>query len=195
MALMIRPVADGSELDTVYRLHHDSWVGEGYLDARPDGRLVHHPELDANRNTVILVAIEDRSIVGTNSLTLDGPLGVPMDHGLCDEVDRIRAEGHTVMASWRIATEPTCRNRMTVVLALIEETAKWLVASGGTTCIYLFSKCHERIYRKLISATTICDVGAFYPDAPKWHGVLMRTDAKQWGDRGFQGLIEQIRKG
>lgn len=194
MAIIVRPIADASELDVVYRLHHDSWVAEGLLDPQPSGRLVRHPEMDADPNTIVLIAVDDGKIIGTNTLTLDGPLGVPMDHGLREEVDRIRAEGNKLMASWRIATDPMCRNRMDVVLQLIEATAKHGVEFGGTVCIYLFAKRHERVYQKIVSATTICDAGIFYSDAPKWHAVLMRTDATRWGDRGSQGLVDQLRR-
>lgn len=191
--VLIRPVATADELDQVYRLHHDSWVHEGHLAALPSGRIIRHPELDVDRNTVILAAFEDGKVVGTNTATLDGPLGVPMDHGLKHELDAIRQEGHKLMASWRIATHPSYRNRTSLILQLIAETADWGHRLGGSACVYLFAKRHERVYQRLVSARTICDAGFFYPDAPRWHATLMRTDAASLGPDGFRNLADRLR--
>src|SRR5947209_3989524 len=71
--ILVRPIEGEAELDAVYRLTYDSFLERGYCAPRPDRRLIHYPHLDRLPETMICVAISEGQIVGTVSVTLDGP--------------------------------------------------------------------------------------------------------------------------
>jgi hypothetical protein len=187
-------VTEAFELDAVYRLTHDAWVEEGLIEPQPSGRMVRHPELDSDRDTHVLVAKgPDGSVLGTNSITFDGPLGLPMDHGLKGQVDKIRATVQRLAGSWRIATVLDCRSRISVLSALIIKTIDIAEELNVDSCLFLFAKRHERVYQKLIGARTICSSPGFYPDAPLWTPVLMRVD-REWFGNGYEGIRSLVRR-
>lgn len=156
-SLHVRPIANAEELDQVYRMTHDAYVEMGFIDPRPDGRLVHYPHLDALLETIVLVATEGGRIVGTNSLTFDGPAGLHVDEDFKAEADLVRATGRKLASSYRINTLLECRQRSDIVKALIRETVRVALANGIETCLFIFHKRHERIYRKLLNMTTAAE--------------------------------------
>lgn len=179
VSVIIRTVQNADELHAVRRLHHDSWVQEGYREPDSSGIINRSPEFDTDCNTTVFAASENEQIVGTNTLTIDGPLGVPMDHGLKHHVDEIRASCNVMAASWRISTLPGYRGSRNLVIRLIIHTIEAAQEQNVDTCIFLFNKKHERVYKRLIGATTHGDGGAPFADAPRWHSVLMRLDMSQ----------------
>lgn len=187
-----------ADMDLVYRLTHDAWVGEGLITPRPSGRMVRHPELDNDDNTIVLLARDENGIcIGTNSITMDSPLGLPMDHGLKDQVDTVRMQSGKIAGSWRIATAPVCRSRISVLSALIIATIDIAESWEVESCLFLFSMRHERIYQKLIGARTICHRPGFYSDAPLWTPALMRVDRGWFGNSkdGYEGIRKLLRRG
>lgn len=153
--MIIRPVRNDREMNEVYRLTHDAYVEQGYIKPQPDGRLRHYTEVDAAPENMVLVALEDDAIVGTVSVTLDGPAGLHVDHDFRAECDAIRAEGHTVGASWRIITEPGHRSSMAVVVELIRSTIDVLNRFEVETILCTFNPRHERVYQRLFGMSTV----------------------------------------
>jgi hypothetical protein len=137
-------------MDHVYRLVHDVYVERGYCDPQPDGRLRHYRYLDDIPESTVLVALSGGEIVGTCTLTFDGPRGLNVDEDFKEEADALRREGGLLCSVWRIATSPRCRGGPRVVLALITETIRLGVESGVTQCLIVCTPRHERIYRRLI---------------------------------------------
>lgn len=174
--MVIRPITDNQELDKVYGLTHTSWVESGLVLPQPNGRIIHHPHLDASKDTTILVAIEDGIIVGTNSITIDGPSGLHVDHGFKDETDVIRAEGNRLASSWRVATLPEYRSRSSLFKALVKATVRLAIEKDVDTCLFLFPPKHESIYQRLINAKTVCNKIIKYEEGFVVTAVMMRTE-------------------
>lgn len=145
------------EMDAVYRMTHDAYVEMGFIRPHPGGKLIHYPHLDRIPETTVLLARLDGSIVGTNSLTLDGPAGLHVDEDFKTEADRIRAEGRALAASYRINTCPEVRQRNAIVMGLIRETVRIALARGVETCLFIFHKRHERIYQRLLNMKTVAE--------------------------------------
>lgn len=178
----IRPVVDDADLDGVYRLTHDAYVELGYIAPRPDGRLRHYADIDAAPENMVLLAVEDGVIVGTTSITLDGPAGFHVDHDFGPAAAAVRAEGRPFGAAWRIVTEPRHRSNTAVVFELIHATIDVLWRFGVETGLCTFAPRHERVYQRAIGMVTIArsdGVGAV-----KTPAVLMRGDvaavARRW---------------
>ncbi|MFH1022798.1 MAG: hypothetical protein V1809_05365 [Planctomycetota bacterium] len=175
--IVIRPVQNSGEMDDVYRLTHDSYVERGYCVPQPDGRLIHYPHLDGISETTMLVAIWNGRIVGTNSLTFDGPEGLHVDAEFKTECDVLRATGRRLGASWRIATRKDCRDERKVIMGLIRETVRSFVSEGGETCVFTFNPRHERVYQRLLNMKTVArsEGTAGLTNAP---AVFMRCDVE-----------------
>ena len=189
---MIVRRAHPHDLLAVHRLHHDAWVDEGFLSPRASGTIDRHPEFDRDAETFVLVAEEAGTIVGTVSLSLDGPLGLPVDHGLTSVITPIRSASSRLAAGWRVATHPRLRTSAAVIRALMLETIELTIAHNVSTCLFLFHTRHVPVYRRLLRATTVHAAGAYYDDAPTWDAVLMRADADAWGPGGYRALSNAL---
>src|SRR4051812_8581180 len=84
---VIRTVRTLDELQHIYRLTHTCYAASGYFQPHPSGMLVHYPQYDHISETTILVAILDGKIVGSVSLTVDGPSGFTIDEDFKPECD------------------------------------------------------------------------------------------------------------
>jgi hypothetical protein len=151
-------------------------VALGYCDPRPDGKLIHYPHLDGIPETTVLVALLDGQVVGTNSLTLDGPRGLHVDHDFKPACDAIRGEGRRLAASWRIGTRNRVRQDARVVFGLIQATLRLGLQYGMQTCVFTFQTRHERIYQKLLNLRTVARMEASATGLRNGSTVFMRLD-------------------
>jgi len=179
---MIRPVCEDGELEDVYRLTHDAYAERGYIKASSDGRLIHNRELDGIAETTVVVVVADGIVLGTNTLTLDGPKGLSVDKDFKEESDQVRAEGRTLASSWRLVTRTGYRDERKIVMGLIGETLRLGLSHGVTTCLFSLNPRHERVYSRLLNMKTIARSDAIvgFANAP---AVLMRMDIEtlpQW---------------
>ncbi|MFC1479119.1 hypothetical protein ACFL6F_00840 [Planctomycetota bacterium] len=176
--IIIRPVQNSWEMDKVYRIVHDAYLERGYIEKQPDGKLIHYPHLDGIPETTILVALENGEIVGTNSITIDGPFGMHVDEDFKKECDQIRFENRLLASSWRIATKKSCRNERKAVMQLIQETVDHALGNGVETMLFTFNPRHERIYKKLLNMITVAKNGGSVTGLSNAPAVLMRVDDK-----------------
>jgi hypothetical protein len=176
VAVVVRPIADGTELDEVHRLTHDAYASKGYIDSNTDGRLIHYPQLDHIPQTTVLVAVKNGIIVGTNSITLDGPAGLPCEKDFLLQIMRERMAGSALCCSWRIITHPDVRDTFTVLYALIKETCKNIIQQKMNVCLMASHPNDALIYLKMLNAQVI----GFSKDTTGLHNapaLLVRGDA------------------
>lgn len=190
---VIRPAQGRAELDAVHRLTHDSIVAGGYMLARPDGRLDSYPMLDASPLTTVLVAECDGTIIGTNSLTADGPLGLHTDLYFPTETNAVRRDRRRLVSSFRIATDPMVQDRHGY--ALILDLVKWTLvvateAYAFETMLCTFNPKHESVYRRMLRATTIAHQAKVAHGDVNAGAVLMRIDV----DRLPAALATEVTK-
>jgi len=170
--MLIRPALNEADMDAVYRLTHDAYVALGYIQPRPEHMLRHYMEIEGLPENMVVVAVDDGAIVGTVSITLDGPGGLHTDHDFAGACDAIRAEGRPIGAAWRIITEPGHRATMALVVELIRAAITVFQHCGTATGLCTFAPRHERVYMRLLGFQTIArtdGVGAVNTAA-----VLMR---------------------
>jgi hypothetical protein len=151
----IRNAETAEELKEVHRLTHDAYVEQGYCAPRADGLLLHYSHLERIPETTVFVAKDAGRIVGSNSLTLDGPCGLHVDQDFKTACDLIRAEGRPLAASWRIVVSSDYRAARTVVFGLIAATVRAAVRRRIETCVFTFNPRHESVYRKILNMTTV----------------------------------------
>lgn len=167
----IRPVLTARDLDRVHRLVHDVYVGAGYFDPRPDGRLSVYAACDRLPETLVLAAFDGGEVVGTLSITLDGPNGLSCDHDFGRDCDRIRAEGRPLMAVWRNATAASHRASR-LDLELIRTGAVFGRGLGVETFVSTVEPSLERAYVRLFGMATVARTEGV--DGVRSAGLLMR---------------------
>jgi len=182
-SLVICPLRHTWDLEEVYRITHDAYVERGYCPVQPGGRFVHFPHLDGIPETTVLVAVQDGVVVGTNSLTLDGPRGLHVDADFKFECDAIRREGRRLAASWRIATRSALRGETRVVMALIQATVDLLRDEQVETGVFTFNPRHERFYSRLLNMRTVSRSTGSVSCLQNAPAVLMRLTVADLPDR------------
>ena len=189
--VVVTPVRDRCELDRVYRLVHDAYLEAGYISPQPGRRLIYCPHLDLAPETTAFVAKAGGEIVGTSTVTLDGPAGLHLDDEYPDEVAAVRREVRSLASSWRLALKASAPERVYVLLGLIRANQQLLYANGVQTCLFTLVPHFEPLYRRLFNARLIAS-------KPLGHActseqllmfqcptVLMRWDAESCPRRWF----------
>lgn len=96
------------ELEAAYRLVHQSYVDAGYMDPHPSGLRVR--AFEALPQTATFIAIENGEVIGTISLIVDSPLGLPMEESYSEELNALRAQGRRIAEVSSLAVSKGSRN-------------------------------------------------------------------------------------
>jgi hypothetical protein len=152
---------DDDDLNDVWRLTHDAYVTCGYAMPNEQGILRHCATLDDCPETDIVLARDDNDeLVGTISLTEDGPRGLHVDKVFKTWADQVRwecaDEKKRLGASWRIVTKPEYRGTSSLLLKLICKTAELAFEKRNLdVLLYTFHPKHEKWYSKRLGFTHV----------------------------------------
>ena len=159
MDVVLKEIDSVQGLTEVYGLTYREYLAAGYIAANADETLAHYAELDGIDETTVFGAYVGDELVGTNSLTVDGPMGLHVDHDFPDQVRRIRrwCRGHGLGlgASWRIVTDSRMRRGFAVLVELVRATVRKGCEIGLHVTLYSFHPAHERAYLKFLRLETI----------------------------------------
>jgi len=179
----IRPINSILELREVYKLTHDSYVSAGYSEAHPSKMLAHYPYFDHIPETTILAAVLNGKIVGSVSLTLDGPCGFTVDEDFKEECDAIRLEGKPMATVWRLVVDDALRTKRSVVMNLISDIVFRLGRNHIPTALFAVNPKHEKVYKHMLNMEAVArkmDTGGLR-NAP---AILLRGDPDKIPQRG-----------
>jgi hypothetical protein len=179
--VVVRPMRDRRELDHVQRLVHDVYLEAGYISPQPGGRLVYCPHLDAVPETTAFVAQAGGEIVGTCSLTLDGPAGFHLDDEYPDAVGAVRREVRSLASSWRWASKAPANDRIGVYLGLLRAIQAVLRANAVETCLFTLVPQFAEVYRHLLNARPVASTACTSEKLSMFRcrTVLMRWDVER----------------
>ena len=139
---------DRRTLDQAFRLQHDQYVAQGYMDSHPSGwRLSVHNALPSTR---VFVARDNDRVVATVALIVDSPLGLPMAEIYEDELRRFRGPRHKLAEVSGLAVHPDYqRSGLAILLRLIRMVLldSIHVADLSDLCIAV-NPHHAAFYRK-----------------------------------------------
>ncbi len=153
--VIIRPVANAAELKMVHRLTHDCYVAKGYCKPQPNGLLSHYPEFDASPQTTVFIAIRAGSVVGSISMTLDGPLGLTVDKDFNQECNAMRQSGRKIGCAWRLVMQHSMNPSRQILMNLIKAIATLGLRYGSDTWLFTVKPRHETIYHRMRRMYTV----------------------------------------
>lgn len=171
MHMLVR-IAQQQDMSEVYKITHDVYVSEGYCEPQLDGMLRHYSHIDNIPETIVFIVEDNGKIIGTNSLTFDGPKKFNVDEDFGDIVEQIRQENRKVAASWRIVTT----DGRTVILKLISATVEKCRDEHVDILLCSLNPKHARFYERILGMRVIAEKYCRAVNAP---AVLMRGDAEQ----------------
>ena len=176
----IHKLTDYSRLDEIHRLTHDTLVETGDITPQPDGKIILYPHLDHSEQTTILVAERSGIIIGTISMSIDGPDGLHTDSIFKNETDRIRREVTNGLASsWRIATSHEYRSHRGLVLDLIKHTFLARFELNVKVGLFVFNERHVPIYQRLLGAEIVSCKPASLDGKTFVNTALMRVNLSE----------------
>jgi hypothetical protein len=194
--VVIKPVRDRRQLDHVYQLVHDAYLESGYIAPQRGGRLIYCPHLDLVPETTVLMAEADGDLVGTCTLTLDGPTGFHLDDEYPGAADAIRHEARSLASSWRWASKAPAPDRTAVFLGFIRAIQQLLCANAIETCLFTLVPHFEPAYRRLLNARRVASAPLRDACASEMlsmfrcRTVLMRWDVDRCPHRWFSELAD-----
>ena len=178
----ISTLTDYSRLDEIYRLTHDTLVEGGYLTPRADGQLANLSALDRSEQTTILVAQHADRIVGTFSISVDGPDASMADGIFETEAERIRRQNPDGLGSaWRIATSAEHRSERSLVTDLIRNAFLVAFERRMDTCLLVPVARHVPVYRRILGAKVVAQKTVSLDGIVQFDVALLMFDvARAW---------------
>ena len=145
--LEIRRASSFADLEAAYRLVHDCFVEQGYIDPHPSGlRVRAHSALPG---TALYAAVEDGQVVGTMSVIPDGQLGLPMESAFGPEITALRRRGRRLVEVSDLAIAPGARN-MRVLTELMRCVFAHSIVAGADDMVIAISPKHAALFENIL---------------------------------------------
>jgi hypothetical protein len=144
------------EMTLVWKLTHDAYVTAGYAYSNSYGTLHHYPHLDGICETTVFTDIEDDQLLGTITLTEDGPAGLSVDPEFKDLIDPFRKLNVKIASVWRLVTLFGI-NRPRVVMSLIGRVVEECAERKICLVFLVVNPKHEKFYNRMLCFETISE--------------------------------------
>lgn len=115
-------LGDASELPEIQRLAYLEYRRSGYIASNRNEMMHHyHHRFDHIPETHLLVARrqKDQKLLGTMSVTVDGPNGIPTDVDFPSETELLRINSEKLCQVWRFAIDCDHRTSSRVLFGLM----------------------------------------------------------------------------
>lgn len=181
----IRTAETEADMEGIYRLVYDAYLEKGFIEPKTVPRLKYNSELDGIAETTVLAVEGAGLLLGTISVTLDGPAGLPADRDFKTMADTVRREGRTLAGVWRLVTRCGYTDERNLVMALIGEAVQVALRHQVQSCLCAIHPKHEHFYKRLLGMTRIAYARSMKGllNSP---GVCLRCDAEdvpEWWTR------------
>ena len=169
-------------IDQIRSLTYESYLEKGFISSNSDKRIDMYDKLDALDQTRILIAEEENKVVGSASITIDGPEGLHTDIHFKKESDIIRAENKKLATCWRFVIDRSYRNQISLSKNIIYSTYEILEKEGIEDLILWFSAKDIPFYIRMFNAKLVA-IKEIQFNKKSFHSALLRTtteDMKQF---------------
>jgi hypothetical protein len=146
------------ELEAAYRLVHQSYVEAGYLDPHPSGLRVR--AFEVLPQTATFIAIENGEVIGTISLIVDSPLGLPMEESYREEVNALRHQGRRIAEVSSLAVTKGSRN-LGIFVRLCKYMTLFAISVGVEDLCIGISPEHAPFFKEVYLFETMGEVRSY----------------------------------
>lgn len=156
--ILVERISDKNELEKVHLLTTQGLMESGFLKTNsfdPHMPTSLNPELDTSSQTWVLAIKKIDEIIGTVSLTKDGPKGLNTDKLFKEETDKLRTEYNLLGSVWRILTARSYREDRRIFLELMKKAFEILANENVDVCLIMVEKKYAFFYKKMIGAKII----------------------------------------
>ncbi|KKM60813.1 hypothetical protein LCGC14_1538050 [marine sediment metagenome] len=137
------------ELRAVHCLTFSAYLAEGLCKIRLNKWLEHYPHLDEIAETTVVTAMEGDKLVGTVSVTLDGPAGLHVDEDFPEVMRRLRDPRLRMAAAWRIVTDPAYRGDRRLIMRLMRAGFEQAIACKADWLVCSFHPRRQKVHWRL----------------------------------------------
>lgn len=171
----IREATSKQDMEGVYRLLHDAYVQQGYVESQNEQQLLYNAEFDNIPETTVLIVEASGLLLGTVSITVDGPSGLPVDKDFGTTCNLIRKRQEILACAWRLVTRYGYADERKLVMTLIGEAVQVALRRKVQICLCALNPKHQHFYSRLLGMKTIsmCRSMKSLRNAP---GICMRCD-------------------
>ena len=183
------------ERESVFRLGYQIYLEKGFIGANSQEWLVRN--YDANEETVILIAQDkEKNIIGSVTLVFDAKCKLPAEKMYADEINTVRACGHSIAEISRLIIHPEYRNSKEVLLLLFNYLAIYTYHVKRYNCLTVqVNPRHTSYYKQFLNFE---EIGAlkFSPHLNNAPAILLSlpTSVYQSEIRNTQTSNEPIKK-
>jgi hypothetical protein len=170
--ITVKQATTREELEEAYCLVHESYIEAGYMDPHPSGLRVRI--FEALPHTVTFIAQEQGKVIGTISLVLDSPLGLPMEESFGEELDGLRQQGRRIAEVSSLAVAKGCRN-LGVFVRLCKYMTLYAIHAGLDDLCIGISPEHAPFFQEVYLFEPLGDVRS-YSSAKEDYVVAVRLD-------------------
>ena len=128
MSFRVRIAATPRELDAVFRLRHRVFVEEGYMDARPDGRIL--DQFDAYPGTANIVAVVADTVIGAVRYMQPTDGGSSVEEFF--DPRPLAPQGARLAVGSLLVVDPACRGLPRLTVNLTAMGFYWAASHGLT---------------------------------------------------------------
>ena len=180
--LQFKIAATAHELEQAFRLVHDSYVREGYMDPHPSGLRL--SIFNALPHSTVFIGCRGNEVLLATTLFPDSFLGLPMDTLYKKELQQVRDEGRFIAEVGAFAVAPDFRDNNPTVLLYLQKmlyhyTVSYLKIDDFVVTI---NPKHRLFYQHLIMFSQIGEERQYenVKDSP---AIAMRSDLRTFLER------------
>ena len=154
--ITIHPVTNSHEFFEVYRMAYDAYRDQDSPPASKDSVWIPFPEFDHASASTILVAERQGEIVGSVSITFDGPRGLPLDKSFGGRPAFLfRNQGLRLAEIWRLVTKATVADGSMIAAALLQDVVERLKQQEIQTSLVSVLFPYAALCREQLKAVTL----------------------------------------
>lgn len=166
-------LTEAHEITQVKSLAHDAYVDQGYILPQPDGLLHLNEQFDTLPQTSIAAVKQGRNIIASLSYVKDSNKKLPVNADFQPFVERIRYEGKSIAALYRLVADNKFRNNYNLIVHLFDNVMVDMLDKGISTGLIEVNPKHASFYENRFGAINVAAGRATGLESP---AVLLRIN-------------------
>jgi len=150
--IVVRKATAVGELEAIYRLRYKAYLEKGYISE--NSSKVMSDEWDDSTQTIHLVAVHQKRIVGAVRLVPDSVTGLPMERVFPEEISLMRTQCRTIAEASTLVVDDNCsKHEIKLWIKLCKVVWEEAAALAIDDLCIAVTENHLDFYRRLLFET------------------------------------------